>query len=116
MGRRKYPAPLAAVIAVVGHAMVFLYVQGADDRAKEQFDPVAVLKAVSQIEPGESLRRRRQAGKIELVDVPKEERARRLPDRPRSAWSGGVVAQPDLPERAGHRADGATRPWPPGLS
>ena len=43
-------------------------------RAKEQQAPVSVLKAVAQIEPGESLAEASAAGKIELLDVPMEQR------------------------------------------
>lgn len=74
MGRRTVILIVAAIIAVVGSGMVFLYVKGADDRAKEQQAPVAVLKAVAQIEPGESLADASAAGKIELLDVPMEQR------------------------------------------
>jgi pilus assembly protein CpaB len=74
MGRRTVLLAVAAVIALVGAGMVFLYVQGADDRAKEEQEPVAVLKAVAQIEPGESLADASAAGKIELLDVPLEQK------------------------------------------
>jgi pilus assembly protein CpaB len=74
MGRRTVILIVAALIAVVGSGMVFLYVKGADDRAKEQQAPVSVLKAVAQIEPGESLADASAAGKIELLDVPMEQR------------------------------------------
>ena len=60
--------------AALGAGMVFLYVQGADDRAKLEQAPVAVLKAVAQIEPGESLAQAQAAGKIEISDVPAEQR------------------------------------------
>lgn len=73
MGRRTVLLVVAALIAVVGSGMVFLYVKGADDRAKEAQAPVAVLKAVAQIEPGESLSAASAAGKIELQDVPAEQ-------------------------------------------
>ncbi len=74
MGRRTVLLIVAALIAVVGSGMVFLYVKGADDRAKEQQEPVSVLKAVAQIEPGESLADASAAGKIKLLDVPMEQR------------------------------------------
>ena len=42
-------------IAALGSTMVFLYVRGADERAKEAQAPVQVLKAIAQINPGETL-------------------------------------------------------------
>ena len=74
MGRRTILLLVAALIAMVGAGMVFLYVQGADNRAKEEQEPVSVLKAVAQIEPGESLAEASAAGKIELLDVPLEQK------------------------------------------
>jgi len=73
MGRRTILLVVAALVAVLGSGMVFLYVKGADDRAKSAQTPVAVLKAVGQIEPGETLDQASAAGKIELQDVPKEQ-------------------------------------------
>ena len=49
MGRRTVLLIVAALIAALGSAMVFLYVRGADDRATEAQAPVQVLKAVAQI-------------------------------------------------------------------
>lgn len=73
MGRRTILLIVAALIAIVGAGMVFLYVQGADDRAQAQQAPVEVLKAVAQIEPGESLAQAQAAGKLELDEVPTEQ-------------------------------------------
>jgi pilus assembly protein CpaB len=73
MGRRTILLVVAAVIAVAGAGMVYLYVQGADDRAKQAQTPIQVLKAVAQIEPGETLAAASEAGKIELRDVPAEQ-------------------------------------------
>ncbi len=74
MGRRTVLLIVAALVAVVGSGMVFLYVKGADDRAKELQEPVKVLKAVAQIEPGETLADASAGGKIELLEVPMEQR------------------------------------------
>ena len=74
MGRRTILLILAAMIAVLGAGMVFLYVKGADTRARQGQEPIAVLKAVAQIEPGESLSQASAAGKIELKDVPLEQK------------------------------------------
>ena len=70
MGRRKILLPLAAVIAALGTLMVFLYVQGADGRAKEKFDTVDVLVAVKQVEAGESFDDAAKAGKFDMKPVP----------------------------------------------
>lgn len=74
MGRRTILLIVAALVAVVGSGMVFLYVKGADDRAMELQEPVKVLKAVAQIEPGETLNDASAAGKIQLLEVPMEQR------------------------------------------
>jgi len=71
MGRRTILLIVAALIAALGSAMVFLYVRGADDRATEAQAPVNVLKAVAQINPGETLDQAQAAGKLELGPVPR---------------------------------------------
>ena len=71
MGRRTVLLIVAALIAALGTAMVFLYVRGADSRAEADQKPVEVLKAVSQIEPGETLEAAQAAGKIQIDTVPK---------------------------------------------
>ena len=71
MGRRTVLLIVAALVAVLGTGMVFLYVRGADDRAEAGQAPVQVLKAVAQIEPGETLAAAQAAGKIELGKVPR---------------------------------------------
>ena len=73
MGRRKILLPLAAVIAALGTLMVFLYVQSADSRAQEQFDSVEVLRAVKQVNPGESFDDAATAGKFQLQSVVRDE-------------------------------------------
>lgn len=71
MGRRTILLIVAALIAALGSAMVFLYVRGADNRATEAQAPVQVLKAVAQINPGETLDQAQAAGKLELGTVPR---------------------------------------------
>lgn len=73
MGRRTILLIVAALVAVIGSGMVFLYVKGADARAQAGQDPVSVLKAVAQIEPGESLVQASSEGKIQLGQVPRDE-------------------------------------------
>lgn len=53
--------------------MVYLYVQGADDRAQAEQAPVEVLKVIAQIEPGETLADAQAAQKLELQPVPSEQ-------------------------------------------
>lgn len=71
MGRRTILLIVAALIAALGSAMVFLYVRGADDRATEAQAPVEVLKAVAPITPGETLDQAQAAGKLQLGSVPR---------------------------------------------
>ncbi|MGZ6772734.1 MAG: Flp pilus assembly protein CpaB [Mycobacteriaceae bacterium] len=73
MGRRTVLLVVAALIAALGTTMVFLYVRGADSRAEAAQTPIQVLKAVAQINPGETLAQAQAAGKIQLGTVPKSE-------------------------------------------
>ena len=72
MGRRTILLVVAALVAVLGSGLVFVYVKGADARARENQVPVQVLKAVAEIQPGETLDQAQAAGKLELQDVPSE--------------------------------------------
>ncbi len=69
MGRRRVLLLAAVVLAVLGTALVFLYVRGADNRAEQRFETVEVLKAVVAIEPGESIEEAAASGKIRLEPV-----------------------------------------------
>lgn len=73
MGRRTVLLIAAAMIAVLGSTMVFLYVRAADDRATERQEPVSVLKATGQIDPGETANAAMQAGKLALEEVPRSQ-------------------------------------------
>src|SRR5262245_38675509 len=73
MGGRTVLLVAAARIAVLGSAMVFLYVRSADARAVEKQQPVQVLKASAQIEPGETANAAMAAGKLQLEEVPKSQ-------------------------------------------
>ena len=77
MDRRRVLLVVAAIIAALGTLLVFLYVRGADDRANQKYHAVQVLKAVKQIEPGETVAAAQAAGKIQLSSVGEGER---LPD------------------------------------
>ena len=73
MDRRKVLLIAAALVAVLGTALVFLYVRGADVRAEQRFETVKVLRAVQVIEPGEAIEAAAQAGKLQLEAVPREQ-------------------------------------------
>jgi pilus assembly protein CpaB len=62
---------VAILVAALGSTLVFLYVQGINDRAIEKQNPVQVLTATDTINPGESLDDAQAAGKLALTDVPK---------------------------------------------
>ncbi len=73
MARRGILLTVAAIIAALGTLLVFLYVNGADDRAAAPFDTVDVLRAVKVIAPGEAVEDAQAAGKFELQPVPKNQ-------------------------------------------
>jgi len=73
MGRRTILLVVAALVAVLGSGLVFVYVKGADARALQGQAPVEVLKAVARINPGETLDQAQAAGKLELQPVPAEQ-------------------------------------------
>ena len=79
MDRRRLLLILAVFVAVIGTALVFLYVKGADGRAKSQFANVSVLQ-------GDAEHRRRR-------DV------RLRPGRRQDRRSGQVPAERGLRER-----------------
>jgi pilus assembly protein CpaB len=70
MGRKSITLIVAVVVAALGAALVFLYVQGVDQRAQADASPVNVLTAVEQIESGESVGDAQAAGKFELTELP----------------------------------------------
>ena len=73
MGRRTVLLVVAAIVAIMGVALVGLYVRGADNRATEKQEPVRVLKAKAEIKPGETANEAMQASKLELVEVPRSQ-------------------------------------------
>lgn len=70
MGRKTITLIAAVVVAALGAGLVFLYVQGVDERAQADASPVQVLTAVEQIETGESVEDAQAAGKLQLTEVP----------------------------------------------
>jgi len=73
MDRRRLLLILAVFVAIMGTALVFLYVQGADKRAGDQFDNVSVLKATQDIAAGETYDQALADGKIASADVPRNQ-------------------------------------------
>jgi pilus assembly protein CpaB len=73
MDRRRLLLILAVFVAVIGTALVFLYVQGADKRANKQYATVSVLKATQNIAAGESYDSALAAGKISSQPVPQNQ-------------------------------------------
>src|SRR4029079_1807416 len=69
MDRRKVLLIVAALIAALGTAVVFLYVRGADSRANLNFAGKQVLVASAAISPGETLKVAKSSGKIETRTV-----------------------------------------------
>ncbi|WP_300676370.1 Flp pilus assembly protein CpaB [Nocardioides sp.] len=64
MERRRILVTAAALVAVLGAALVFLYVRGADHRAENRYQTTTVLVASSTINPGETVAEATAAGKI----------------------------------------------------
>jgi len=70
MNRRSVLLLLATVVALIGASLVFLYVRGADSRAQSKYDTVKVLRAVQQIDAGETIDAAAESGKLQLQPVP----------------------------------------------
>ena len=64
---------LAVFVAIIGTALVFLYVRGADNRAQSQFASVSVLRATQNIAAGETYDEAVTAGKIASASVPQNQ-------------------------------------------
>jgi pilus assembly protein CpaB len=96
MDRRRILLVVAVVVALVGTALVFLYVRGADQRAESRFETVDVLRATQKIEAGESVDDAAAAGKIALQPVVSDYL---LPNHQTSleALSGQVASVPIYP-------------------
>lgn len=71
MDRRRLLLVVAAVIAALGVALVFIYARHADNRAAAKYDAVEVLTASQEIEPGESLDDALKNGKVQLTHIAK---------------------------------------------
>ncbi|MGZ4445860.1 MAG: Flp pilus assembly protein CpaB [Actinomycetes bacterium] len=73
MDRRRILLVAAALVAALGTLLVFLYVRGADARARAQFSTVQVLRVVAPISPGETIDTALANGKLALQPVPKDQ-------------------------------------------
>lgn len=71
MDRRRLLLVVAAVIAALGVALVFVYAHNADARAADKYDSVEVLTAAQEIAPGESLDDALKNGKVQLTHIAK---------------------------------------------
>jgi pilus assembly protein CpaB len=96
MDRRRILLVVAVVVAMLGTALVYLYVRGADARANDRFDTVLVLRAVAPIESGETIDDAQANGKLALQPVARDYL---LPNYQTSveALSGSVATVPILP-------------------
>jgi pilus assembly protein CpaB len=72
MDRRRILLIVAVIVALLGTALVFLYVRGADARAEDRFETTDVLTAVAPIEAGESIDDAAANGKLALEAVPQD--------------------------------------------
>ncbi|GAB2985217.1 Flp pilus assembly protein CpaB [Nocardioides montaniterrae] len=69
MDRRRLLLVVAAVVAVLGVLLVFVYAKGAESRAAKKFDTVEVITASQELQPGESFDDAQKSGKIRLTPV-----------------------------------------------
>ena len=70
MDRRRLLMMLAVLVAVIGTALVFLYVKGADNRAQSKVASAVALQATQDVTAGESYDAALAAGKIVQASVP----------------------------------------------
>ena len=69
MDRRRVLLVVATIVALVGTALVYLYVRGADSRAESKYDAVNVLRVVAPITQGESIDDAQATGKLAVQPV-----------------------------------------------
>jgi pilus assembly protein CpaB len=72
MDRRRILLVVAVLVAALGSGLLFLWANGADNRAAEKFDSVQVLEATAIIDPGESIEDAQAGGKLALASVSKD--------------------------------------------
>lgn len=71
MARRSVLLMVAVLIALIGTALIVLYVQGIDERAAEGQELVEVLVATDTIDAGEPVATSQEAGKFETREIRK---------------------------------------------
>lgn len=84
MDRRRLLVVGAAVVAVLGVALVLVYARGADQRAQDRFGGVDVLVATQPIAVGESIESAKAAGKIGTEPVARAD----VLDNAQTSYSG----------------------------
>lgn len=77
MARNRLMTIVALLISAAGAAMVFVYVNGSDDRAAKKFDTIQVLGVLAPIAAGETIESAVAGDKIGPISVP---RTAALPD------------------------------------
>lgn len=70
MDRRRILLLISTLVAIVGAALVFVYVRAADTRAAQKFEMVSVLGAGEQLNTGEKYDDALAAGRIVFQEVP----------------------------------------------
>lgn len=70
MGRRTLLLITSIIVAALGTALIAVYVQGADDRARRKEALVPVLTTTGPISPGTSASNAQQQGAFRLLQVP----------------------------------------------
>ena len=73
MARRSVLLLVAVLIALVGTALIVLYVQGIDERATEGQELVEVLVATETIDAGETVSSAQEAGKFDTKEVRRDD-------------------------------------------
>lgn len=73
MDRRRLLLVVAVLVAALGAGLVFVYAQGAEDRAAEQVDTRQVLVVLQTISPGESSANLYSDGKVDVREVPADQ-------------------------------------------
>jgi len=73
MARRSVLLMVAVLIALIGTALIVLYVQGIDDRATKGQELVEVLVSTETLEAGETVAAAQEDGKFEKKEVRRED-------------------------------------------
>ncbi len=73
MDRRRLLIVAAAVVAVLGVALVLVYARGADQRAEAKYAGVEVLVATQPIAAGETVEQAAAAGKVGTAPVARDD-------------------------------------------